>query len=76
MERVTTFQSFERILEIVKKENSIKDVPREHKANILATALKSNAEDILMCVRANLLPTRHIVHFCLDRGISIDKIVY
>ncbi len=76
MERATTYQTFERIIEIVKKEVGIKDIPAKHKANFLASALKMKPEDVIMDVNANMLPTRHVVHFCLDRGISIDKIVY
>ena len=76
MKKVTTYETFERILNTVKKENCIKDIPQKHKANFLSSALKLDANDVIMCVNADMLPTRHIVHFCLDRGISIDSIVY
>ena len=76
MERVTTYQTFERVLNIVKKENGIKNIPQKHKANFLAGALKMKPHEIIMDVNANMLPTRHVVHFCLDRGISIDKMIY
>ena len=76
MKQATTYKTFERILEIVKKENCIKDIPKQHKANFLASALKMKPCDVIMNVNANMLPTRHIVHFCLDRGVSIDSIVY
>lgn len=76
MKRVTTYQTFERVLEVLKKEVHIKNIPPQHKANFLASALKIDIDDVALYANGNVLPTRHIVHFCLDRGLSVDAMIY